>query len=91
MQISQGYIQWRSQLDNWGGGHINILVEDIYGVHRPWKQSISKEINNAEHEYMNMTPPPPIIELATPLGYISSFYNISQPNFAMLLILKCSF
>jgi hypothetical protein len=35
-----------------GGGHI---------------QSISKEINNAEHEYMNM-PPPPIIELATPLG-----------------------
>ena len=28
-------------------------------VHRPWKQSISNEINCAEHEYMNMCPPPP--------------------------------
>jgi hypothetical protein len=30
------------------------------------KQLISKEINNAEHEYVNMSPPP-IIELATAL------------------------
>jgi hypothetical protein len=30
------------------------------------KQSISKEINNAEHEYMNMSPLP-IIELAMAL------------------------
>ena len=27
-------------------------------VHRPWKQSILNEINCAEHEYMNMCPPP---------------------------------
>ena len=32
------------------------------------KQSILKEINSAEHEYMNISPPPPpIIKLATAL------------------------
>ena len=37
-------IQWRSKLDNWGGGaHIHIYI--------------SNEINCAEHEYMNMCPP----------------------------------
>jgi hypothetical protein len=37
-------------------------------------QSISKEINWAEHEYMNICPPPPIIDIPAPLdwrvGYI---------------------
>ncbi len=31
------------------------------------KQSISKEVNNAEHEYMNIAPPPP------PPNYRSSY------------------
>ena len=43
-----------------GGGYSNIRV------HRLLKQSITKEINCAEHEYMNMGPP--IIELALPPG-----------------------
>ena len=61
--------QWRSQLDKWGGDYIHIfLFTDLK------KQSISKEINNAEHEHINMSPPPPIIELATPL--VSSSLDI---------------
>jgi hypothetical protein len=36
-------------------------------VHRPSKQSISKEVNNAEHEDMNIRLPP-IIERAAPLA-----------------------
>ena len=46
--------QGRSKLDNWGGGLIFIYIR----VHTPQKQSISKEINCAEHEYMNISPPP---------------------------------
>jgi hypothetical protein len=34
------------------GGH-------IYSYSQTKKQSISKEIDNAEHEYINMSPPPP--------------------------------
>jgi hypothetical protein len=40
---------------------------------------------------------PPVIQINTwqhlqiAQGYISAFYNISQPNFAILLILTCSF
>ena len=37
-----------------GGAHIHIFV---FTYHK--KQLISKEINKAEHEYMNMCPPPP--------------------------------
>jgi hypothetical protein len=42
-----------------GGPHILIYIR----VHRPEKQSISKEINNAEHEYMNMLPSPQLSSL----------------------------
>ncbi len=47
-----------SKLGNWwgeegGGGSYSYIR-----VNRPQKQSISKEINCAEHEYMNMSPPP---------------------------------
>ena len=46
-------------------------------------QPISKEINCAEHKYINMRPPP-IIEFATPLrvliqsmhGCADKFYNV---------------
>ena len=37
-----------------GGAHIHIFV---FADHK--KQSISKETNCAEHEYVNMCPPPP--------------------------------
>jgi hypothetical protein len=42
----------RRKIDKWGGGAIF-----IYSCSQTLKQSISKEINNAEHEYMNMVPP----------------------------------
>jgi hypothetical protein len=42
-----------------GGGEYSYIR-----VHRFKKQMISKEINDAEHEYMNIAPPPPIIEFA---------------------------
>jgi hypothetical protein len=45
-----------------GGGQIF-----IYLCSQTIKTIVSKEINNAEHEYMNICPPPPIIELATAL------------------------
>ena len=48
-----------SKLDNWGGGGGQLY--SYIGVHRPSKQSISKEMNCAEHEYcmiMNMSPSP---------------------------------
>ena len=44
-------MQGPRKIDNWGEGYSNIRV------HRLLKQSISKEINCAEHEYMNMGPP----------------------------------
>ena len=46
--------QWRRKIDNWGGGGQYSYIR----VHRPLKQLISKEVNNAEHEYMNIGPPP---------------------------------
>ena len=55
--------QWRSQLDNWGR-------YSYTRIHMPQKPSISKEIINAEQEYMNTVyalPPRPIFELATQL------------------------
>ena len=51
----------RSKLDNWGWADIHIYVL----THYKKKQSISKEINCAEHEYMNISPS--IIEVATAL------------------------
>ena len=47
--------QWRRKLDNWGeggGAQIHIFV---FTDHQ--KQSISKQINCAEHEYINMCSP----------------------------------
>jgi hypothetical protein len=41
-----------SIIGGWGGGAYSYIR-----VHRSEKQSISKEINNAEHEYMNMPLP----------------------------------
>jgi hypothetical protein len=56
--------QWRCKNDNWGVGHIHIFE---------W---IWKEINNPEHEYMNMGPP--IIVLATALVRIAKTYEVEQ-------------
>jgi hypothetical protein len=53
------------------------------------KQSISKEINNAEHKYMNMSPPPPLIELAMPLLFYTFSYFI--PTFPKILVLLLSY
>ncbi len=39
---------------------------------------ISKEIRRAEHEYMNIPPPPPINALVTPLLSINSMLNLQQ-------------
>ena len=55
--------QWRRQLDKWGRYiHTFVFCFEI--------DSILKEINCAEHEYTNMSPP--LIELATPLVWIAS-------------------
>ncbi len=58
----------RSQLDIGGGGgggaHIHIHIF-VFTDHK--NDRFQKEIDCAEHEYMNMSPPPPIIELATAL------------------------
>ena len=51
--------QWRSKLDNWGGGgHIC-----IYSSSQTMKTINSNETNCAEHEYMNMCPPPQLLSL----------------------------
>ena len=39
---------------------------------------ISKEIRRAEHEYMNIPPPPPINALVTPLLSIDSMLKLQQ-------------
>jgi hypothetical protein len=39
---------------------------------------VSKEVNNAEHEDMNIRPPPPIIELAAPLKSADKKKNKKQ-------------
>ena len=39
------------KIGNWEGPYSYIRV------HKPWEQSISKEINEAESEHMNMGPP----------------------------------
>ena len=45
-----------------GGGGIHVFVfTDCKN------NLISKNINDAEHEYMNINPPPPIINLPSPL------------------------
>ena len=44
----------RSIMGGRGGGGIF-----IYSCSQTLKKSISKEVNNAEHEYMNIAPPPP--------------------------------
>jgi hypothetical protein len=49
--------QRRSQLDNWGGVHIDILVFTDLNNSRFQKKLIMF------YEYMNMDPPPPVIEL----------------------------
>ena len=41
------------RVENWGGGHIHIFM-----FTERKKQLISKGINNAEHEYMNIAPHP---------------------------------
>ena len=62
--------QGHSKVGNWGGGgDINISVLT--------KQLISKEINCAEPEYMNI-PPPPIIELATALCIQGACHSYTQ-------------
>ena len=55
------HTQRRTKLDNCGGwvGHTYLYIR----VHRPSKQSISKEINSAEHEYMNTRLPRPSLSL----------------------------
>ena len=64
-------VQWRRQLDKWGDIFIYSCSAQLISFEI---ESISKEINCAEHEYMNMSPS--LIELATPLtvcpkkGYI---------------------
>ncbi len=45
--------------------HPSSLSTNIIQYNTFYKQSISKEINCAEQEYMNMSPP--LIELAAPL------------------------
>ena len=55
-----------------GGGYIF-----LYLCSQIIKQSISKETNCAEHDYMNM-PPPPIIELATGLMICNQFNGKSR-------------
>ena len=68
--------QRRSKLDNWGGPYSYIRV------HRPWKQSISNEINCAEREYMNMCPPNYwvcyVSDSETPNLHVSKNLNISK-------------
>ena len=52
-RYEQGFLnglQCRSKLDNWGPTHIHIFV---FTDHK----------NNAEHEYMNMSPPPQLSNL----------------------------
>ena len=57
-------------------------------IHRSSKQSISKE-NNAKHEYMNMSPPP-LIELARPLGETQSKRLQKLQNRAARIIMNMS-
>jgi hypothetical protein len=59
MQAISACRHWRRQLDNWGGGGGGGGGGEYsyIRVHRPLKQSISKEINNAEHEDMNIRLP----------------------------------
>ena len=45
-----GIYQGPRRIGNWGGPYSYIRV------HKPWKQSISREINEAKSEYMNMGP-----------------------------------
>ena len=47
----------------------SLIIGGGADIHIYWftHHKISKEINCAEHEYMNISPPPPIIELATAL------------------------
>jgi hypothetical protein len=58
-----------------------VARHDNLGLGGGVKQSISKEIRRAEHEYMNMhTPPPPIIVLATALLLESNFVGFFSPQ-----------
>ena len=53
------YIQRCRNIDNGGGGGGGADIHIFVFTDCKLKQSISKEINWAEHEYMNICPPPP--------------------------------
>ena len=65
-----------------GGGRADIHIF-VFTHHK--KQSISKEFNCAEHEYMNISPPPPIIELAKALLHISSVIAGRKQTFLVMM------
>ena len=56
------FVQWRRQLNKWGAIFIYSCSAQLISFEI---DSISKKINCAEHEYINMSPP--LIELAMPL------------------------
>ena len=61
--------QGRRKIDKWGGGiFIYSCSQTVKTIDFKIYVTISKEINCAEHEYMNIAPPPPIIDLPAPLG-----------------------
>ena len=52
--------QGRRKIDNWGGGtFIYSCSQTVKTIDFKIEITISKEINCAEHEYMNIAPPPP--------------------------------
>ena len=59
------YIRWVIIKVTGSGVASSIIGRGIYSCSHTVKKSISKVMNDAEHEYMNTSPP--IIELATPL------------------------